>query len=407
MAATKRITKWQFILTTIVVLMGISLRTSATDEVAGRDAWVAPIIGLLMSVPTLTVYCLLMRRYPGKDIFEINELVFGKVFGKLLSVFYLLFFLNIASLNTLEMSDFTANYILPDSPILICALAFCLTSAYAVHKGIITIARIAPAIVVVSAIMIIWNWIESIPQMQFQFIQPSFAQPITVYLQSGHINSTMVFGELLVVLTFCHRLDTRKTSLAKCLTIASLLAMVFFSMSCLREVLMLGNLAAYLKLPTFEAVRMTGVSMNLSRTESIYSLMMIVFSLCGELIYMWAALQGLKQVFALKDNHSMILPLAVLIAMYGTKVLHSPEDVHFRITREGPFLWPFFITFLPLLALLVSLIRRQKLDDPRLNEPLVMDDNGNIVPQSEVDNNYSCPEDTEDDEIAAAAGEER
>ncbi|MDR2606700.1 MAG: GerAB/ArcD/ProY family transporter [Oscillospiraceae bacterium] len=363
MSERKFISKWQFITMTMCFLMGIILRTSMLGNVSGRDTWLIPLFGLIMFAPTVAVYCLLTRRYPGRNIYEINELIFGKAAGKVFTFLYLLFFLHVGSLNLMEMSNFSSIYLLNGTPAIVTTLMFCLISAYAIHKGVITIARAPAAFLIVTLALFAANFVQGVPQMRLEYLAPVMAQKPDVYLQAAHISYTIMYGESLVMLTFGDRLDTGRTSFTRCMLIAMPLVAVYFVVVYLRENLLLGSLTSYVRMPSFEASRMTGVSDHLQRTESIYSLLLLLYSLYSVMLNLYAALRALKVMLG-TNTRAMILPLSMFAAVYGIRVLYSPEDAFHLLAGEAPFLWQFFVTVLPLAALVGSVVRRQKLPDP-------------------------------------------
>lgn len=52
---------------------------------AKQDAWIAVIIAILCSIILLLMYSRILSLYPGKDLFDILQIVMGKFTGKIIS----------------------------------------------------------------------------------------------------------------------------------------------------------------------------------------------------------------------------------------------------------------------------------------------------------------------------------
>lgn len=83
---------------------------------AENNAWLAVIIGLLEGLAFLYIYFALAKLFPQLTLVEINDAVFGKYLGKLISCFYLLLALWITA-QLLRMFGEFFNIIMPETPI--------------------------------------------------------------------------------------------------------------------------------------------------------------------------------------------------------------------------------------------------------------------------------------------------
>ena len=67
----------------IMFILGSALVLDTSGE-AKQDVWIAVLVAMLMAVPTFFIYARLLSIFPGKNLFEILDAVFGKVMGKFL-----------------------------------------------------------------------------------------------------------------------------------------------------------------------------------------------------------------------------------------------------------------------------------------------------------------------------------
>jgi spore germination protein KB len=168
-----------------------------------------------------------------------------------------------------------------------------------------------------------------------------------------------MYGESLALMVFAGR-TSQKVKVDSAMLIIILIAMVYMIQIHLRESLLLGSLAQYTSVPSLEAARMTGNSSVVSRTESIYSLIMLLCSLFRVLVTFFVSLSALKNVFGLKNYQSLVIPMAALLSAYSVFVMESPEDSFFFATTTTPFIWTVFTLVLPLITLCAAFIGRRR-----------------------------------------------
>jgi len=352
----RKLTFWQFAAIGACYMMGPILHTSFISATAGRDSWLMPLAGAVFMLPVWAVWCFLIKRHPGLGLYQIHEKVFGSVIGRVFTGFYLFYFINVAALNTMETEVFVSSYILRGTPIIVCGLVCLATCAYAASKGLHVIGRLPAVLVIAALAAIALNFIQAIPQMDIKSLQPVLMQDPKVYVHSAHISSTIMYGEGIGMLVIGGRLHG-KADLRKATLYVLLFALLYLTQVHLREVLLLRGLSSKVSLPSFEAVRLTDTSGTVSRTESVYALMMLSFSLFRVLMTFYVSLDALRLIFRLNNFKSLILPCAALIALYSMMVLQSPEDSFFYGINTIPFVWNVFTFVLPLITLIVSLLR--------------------------------------------------
>ncbi|MDR0935899.1 MAG: endospore germination permease [Oscillospiraceae bacterium] len=352
-----KLTQGQFISVGMCYMMGSILHSAFVSGVAGRDAWLIPLFGGLMFLPVFAVCVILVKRHPGKDLFGINEAALGPVLGRVFSLVYALFFLVIASLNSSELEHFVAENLLPETPIVFITVVTVGTCCYGLTKGFNTIARLPMVVLITGIAVLSFELIISASQMDFGNILPVLAREPVVYLRSGHIMSAISLGESIAMLVFAGKLRQKKNGFAKGYAVIIGYSILYLSITYLRETLLLGRLAEYSMLPSFDAVRMINFGASLSSTESIYSLMMMTFSMFRILVSFYGVLQALKHILRLEKYKSLLLPVGALIAVYGLKIFDSPTDSFYFGTTTAPFVWAAVEFVLPLITLIGSLLR--------------------------------------------------
>ena len=84
---------------------------------AKQDAWIAVIIAILCSIILLLMYSRILSLYPGKDLFDILQIVMGKFTGKIISTLMIWFAFHLGALVLRNLSEFTNILIFADTPV--------------------------------------------------------------------------------------------------------------------------------------------------------------------------------------------------------------------------------------------------------------------------------------------------
>ncbi|UOF89273.1 spore germination protein [Fodinisporobacter ferrooxydans] len=116
---------------------------SIIGKQAERDLWISPI--LASSTGFLTVYIAdrLNKIFPGETFIQYSEHILGRVLGKILGFFYMLFFLQTIGNILREYAEFTVGTFLPKTPLLVVIAGLTLLCAFAVRGGIEVLGRLA------------------------------------------------------------------------------------------------------------------------------------------------------------------------------------------------------------------------------------------------------------------------
>ena len=86
----ERISTHQFMVLSAGVFLGVTFLPIAQilTMVAGRDAWWSVLPGCLLGIPWGFMILSFMKSYPGLNLLQISEKVFGKWIGKAIGVCY-------------------------------------------------------------------------------------------------------------------------------------------------------------------------------------------------------------------------------------------------------------------------------------------------------------------------------
>lgn len=142
------ITPLQFMFSITCFLRSSSLLSSFFAPISKTDSWLVVLIASVVCLPFLWAFIMLMKAFPGKNLIEINDAVFGRIAGKIISAIYLWFFLTLTSLNLRDLGGFVGKSIMLKTPQIVIITVFILLCAWAVSLGLDIVTRYSVVFVI-------------------------------------------------------------------------------------------------------------------------------------------------------------------------------------------------------------------------------------------------------------------
>jgi len=173
----EKITSWQFFLITLNYAVGTALfvRPGGLIATAKQDAWMIPLLVGAGSLLAAWLWIALAKANPGKSLVQICLQAGGKAIGGTLALVYVWYFVTVSGWVTRNLGDFMKTILMRNTPISVFHLMFLAVAAYAVIKGVETIARtsefLTPLVVVFLVVIYLltlkdWTWARFEPPLQ-------------------------------------------------------------------------------------------------------------------------------------------------------------------------------------------------------------------------------------------------
>ena len=357
---TGKITSAQLMFSTACFIQSSALLSSFLTGVTDYDSWFVVAVGIVLCLPILLTYIGLMKMYPGKNLAEINDLVFGKVLGRAVTFLHILFFLTLASLNLRDLSLFVKQTIMDKTPDVVLSAVCVLVSVLAVRYGLKVVTRYAFLFVLISAAVLAGSLLFASTQMDLNNFLPMLQKPFKTYVQGTNIVLSIPFGELVIFLMILPYVRERQKHIGTYFLGGFLLGALMFLMVVFRDTAVLGNTLSLFALPAYETLRIVTLFGTISRLEILFAVILIILLFFKISLLHYATTLATAQLFGMKSYKPLALTIGVLMIGYSF-TLYPSNIQHAASGREtSTILWQFFEFFLPLLALVVGKIRKGK-----------------------------------------------
>ncbi|WP_102399936.1 GerAB/ArcD/ProY family transporter [Haloimpatiens massiliensis] len=321
-----------------------------------QDAWIAATLALVLSIPVVILYGKLMNLYPGKNIFNILEISFGKVFGKILSIIVIFHALLLGAYILNDFIDFAKLTALFYTPKFIPILIIGILSIWILNAGIDVLANWVQFFIRGILIFIFFTWLLLIPQMNAANLQPVFQSGLGKISTQALKIVALPFSELIIFLNFC---DCVKSDKNTCIFVKPLIAagVIVITGIIVQIMLLGGEIYSTQYYPSYEAIKRMVFKGEFQRLEIIASVAFIItqfteFSLC-----VLGVSKGIQSVFNLENYRDILVPTMFLVLNFSYLMFKGVMEAN-----EFLNLWVVYQIIMqvlfPSVILIVSLIKK-------------------------------------------------
>lgn len=348
-------------------IQGAVLPISYVTEMTERQTWMAILTSMGLSAPFILSYVILMKRFPGMNIVQINEKVYGRFLGSIFSIYYIFFFLMTLSFNIRDVGNFYITFLMPDTPFIFFLVVFTATCAYAVSKGIEVLARVGYLFAGTLVLVAVGTFLLQIGEIDFSNFVPFFEVPLARFAQGTHFLSAVSWGEMLVFVVIMASLNKTEHAVKNTLLGAAIggLTLIFVA---IRNTGVLGETQTIWSSSSFQSVRLIDIGNVLTRMDLLIGIAqtIAIFLKCSLFYYVLAV--ALAQLFRLKSYFPLILPIAGIEVIIAATVFQSQIEQVIISLNSGIIYSAPLMYIVPPLTLLIAKIRSLPKAERRMRE---------------------------------------
>jgi spore germination protein KB len=351
-----KISGLQLALLLTAVLEGTFYLFSFTVNLSKQNTWLTVLVSFMTIVPFGYIYARLIKRFPGRNLAAIHNMIYGRYLGVAVSSFYLVYFLLALSFATKDVADFYSILFMRETPQEIMLIVFTCVCAYAVWHGIEVLARIAPFAVTALSLIIIVSTIMLLPKMSFANFLPIGELPLIDLIHGTQIMAEIHFGVVVIIFLPIAFAVNNQRQVERALFVGLLTGVAFFFLIAIRNTAVLGNTEPVFSWPSFRAFRLINLGF-LSRLDILFTFGLTFgrFLLCSIYFYITALL--LSQLLGLRTYLPLLFPLGCLTVILAM-INYSSTTEHFQSAQNVEIMLFFPVMFIfPPLSLLIAKIR--------------------------------------------------
>ncbi|WBW96547.1 GerAB/ArcD/ProY family transporter [Oceanirhabdus sp. W0125-5] len=355
----ERLSDKQGISLIVLFIMGSSL-VLTTGGGAGRDLWIAIILSILIAMPIVLVHARLLVLFPGKDLFDILEILFGKNFGKGISLLFLWFSFFLGVLVLRVFGDFISVISLLNTPKIFIMFVIGMLCIWGVKEGIKTLGKWAELFVIVAIASVIVISVLLIPKMNINNFRPVLYDGVKPIIKGTFHSLIFPFTQTIIFTTFFSSLKNK--SLIKVYLLGLLIGGTVLFISSITDILVLGSTAAErMYFPSHATAILVEIGALTSNLEILFTGAFLVGGFIKVSMCLLGACNGFAKLFGCDDYNFLVMPIGLLIVSFSHYVHDSIMDkVDFALHIYPPYAFPFQVV-LPIIIWIFAERKKKQL----------------------------------------------
>lgn len=331
-----------------------------TGGPAKSDAWIAVLLGGVLSAIPIYIYSRILTKFPGRDIFDINEIVLGKVLGKIINFLYIIFAIHLCALVFDNFGEFINIVGLPDTPRLAPIIPLTIICVWIVKEGIECLGRFCEIFLLVLMIILCITIILSVNEMDVNNIRPLFFSGKSAILKGTFLAFSFPFAETVIFTMILSSVKTKKSPFKIYFTALPIAGLILVILT-LRNVLVSGTeLISLNYFPSYFVVGRISIGEFIQRIETFVAIGFLISGFTKMSVCLLAASNGISKVFGFKDYRFIVTPVALFILSMSFMVYESIIETVKWVPKYYPAYAFIFEVILPLITFAAVKLNKSK-----------------------------------------------
>lgn len=352
-----RISATQLTMLITSFFLGTALLYFSPGGVAGRDSWIALLVGMVEGLLFAFIYATLAARFPGRPLIQVFHSVYGNAGGKVISLFFLWYLFHLGSLVLTNFSFFFNTLILAETPSAVIVFSIVAVSVYAARHGLEVVARCSQVLLPFALFFFILTFILLIKDFRLEYFQPVLEISAERFLLATHSAAVFPFGESVCFLLALPALSNPQKPW-KPLLLGIIFSTGVLVLNALRNTGTLGILQNISFFPSFQATRQINVGQILTRVEILVAVNFLALGFLKYAFLLYGVMLGVAEVFGLREYRILGYPVGILMGILSLLNFAGIYENFEFLEKVYPFYALPFQVGIPLFTLVVAVIRK-------------------------------------------------
>lgn len=326
----------QGIILLILFVLGSSLIVGTMGE-AKQDSWIAVLMGLVITLPVIFVYARLLTLFPGKDLYEILEIVFGKVIGKLIAILYIWYSIHLGAMVLYNFSSFINIVGLPETPRVVPSICFMILCVYGVKLGIEVMGRWGEFFITILLVIAVIIALLSTPNFNLDNIRPVLSNGMKPIMNGALATFAFPLSETVVFLGLFSSLQKNASRYKVYIMGLAAGTLLLFAIT-IMNTLVLGT---YFKSLTYFITYITTARISIGnfiqRIEILVSVAFLVAGFVKISICLMSAARGISKLLNFNDYRLIVIPIALILLNLSFFVYEDLMDSQRFVANVYPY----------------------------------------------------------------------
>lgn len=352
------ITLTQAVFMLVLFIFGSSVVVGVSG-VAEQDAWLSMIIAVVMMVPLMLLYARIMRLFPETDLFDILEILYGKIFGRVFTALITWYALHLCSLVLRNFTEFMQIVAFPETPQLPMMIALILVTAYLAISGANILGKWSIIMLPIVVLTVFLTIVLAMSDLDYARLEPVLANGLQKVFTGAYQILTFPLAETVLFLGIAGSVR-KEINPYKIYGFAVLTGSFVLLLVILRNITILGvPMISASYFPSYTTARILHISDFLTRVEGSITMNFLLSGIVKITLCLIVAAKGLSKLFAIQDYKIMIMPASMLAVALSAIVYKSAMEMFGFLVYYQIYAIPFQM-FIPAVVWITAEIRQKR-----------------------------------------------
>lgn len=357
------ITRYQGVNLIILFTAGSTL-VLGTGAEAGKDSWISILLATAVMIPVIIMYITILTSYPGMDLFQVIEHVFGRAIGLLLNIIYIFFAATLSGFIIRNFGEFVKSVSLNETPINVILLFVSIVVIYGLKGGIEVLGRWSGLIGPILIILTISTMVMLIPNSDLNNLRPIMFRGINPIIEGSFFVISFPMAELVIFMMGFSSLKNKREIWNVYLKGFFIGAIMIF-MATIMEIIVLGeNTYSAAAFPSYSAVRRIDFGNFVQRVEIIMATTFFCGGFIKSSMCCLGACKGISQVFKFEDYRFLVTPIGIIIFILAAVSFNDISEMSSFVLEVWRYYSIVFQVFIPVI-ILVGVVLKKGMDKKR------------------------------------------
>jgi spore germination protein KB len=315
------------------------------------------LLAVAFAIPAMFVYSRLLSLYPGKDLYDILEIIFGNFFCKFIQLLYWWYAFFLGSIVIRDFSEFIRIVAMHSTPTIISKILMAIVCILVIRDGIEVLGRVLTFVLPILITIILFTVILSLPNAQLSNLEPTLYDGFKPVVHAAFATFSFPLGET-VVFTMVYSSLKNSRSSYKVYYCGLLIGSLLIMLVTLRNVMVLGpEFAGMLYFPSYSSVSVIKFGEFLQRIEASVSVVFLFAGFAKISVCMYVATKGFAKIFQLGDYRTMVAPIGLSMALLSGFIFKNASESVEWAKNILPYYSLPFLVILPLFILAAAEIK--------------------------------------------------
>lgn len=342
----------------VVMLISSNIILGYPEE-SGRDTWISLLIAFCFALPMVLIYGRLIQLFPGKNIYDMSELVFGKRLGKVISGLFSFFCIIFAGMMPFYLSIFVHMTALMKTNIFIICFLFVAVGGYLAIKGTAIIGKFSIALFIVVTITMAFLMAISHKNFDVRNLLPILSHSSKDIFKSGLKFFLVPMGHISLALGISDSFkkpEKGKKLVSLSLAVGTLYIVIVFIRVCCT----IGSEAMHtLLFQVYRSVAILKMSDFFERIESIVAFIYTLMNITKFSVVLLSATNGVKSIFSLKSSRNVLFSVTLCVYAFSMAPFKGAIEMMDFIKVFYYFAF-FFQVIIPMALWITAELKRKK-----------------------------------------------